>query len=55
MGPHAEAKLAVKITPNKAGQKELIAEFDSKELADINGSMTVHVKPAEKPETNMDG
>eukprot|EP00918_Siedleckia_nematoides_P033728 GHVU01073272.1.p1 GENE.GHVU01073272.1~~GHVU01073272.1.p1 ORF type:complete len:769 (-),score=118.27 GHVU01073272.1:951-3257(-) len=51
VGPHAEAKLTVKLKPRRAGQHELIAEFDAKELADVNGSLSILVKRAEKKPT----
>lgn len=45
IGPHAEGKVVAKVTARKAGQREIVASFDSKELADVCGSTLIKVNP----------
>ena len=43
---HGEARVSTKMTALRAGTRELVVGFDSKELADISGQATVKVVAA---------
>lgn len=44
IGPHAEGKTSIKLTARRVGEREIVASFDSKEIADLSGSAVIHVK-----------
>nr|XP_006814157.1 PREDICTED: protein-glutamine gamma-glutamyltransferase K-like [Saccoglossus kowalevskii] len=43
--PHGDMKMEVKLTPRKAGNRVIMASFDSKQLDNITGSLDLKIAP----------